>query len=102
MLLTQAVLAKPPTVLRLARSEGYEIDPVPKLCNGLCLDRDRVDIVNVIIESEAQCRKDLITCRDQKVKVVETGWQTWEVILLTAGVAIAAASVGIVVGRFML
>lgn len=62
---------------------------------AFCLTRQEVDVSNAVAASEARCRVDLAACRDKPPTVVEQGWQTWEVVLLTVGVGAAAALAGV-------
>lgn len=64
-----------------------------------CFDREDVDKMNSIIDSEKVCRVNLVECRREKVIEIKTGWQTWEVVLLITGVGVAALALGFGLGQ---
>lgn len=92
---------QPPTLVRVPRCDDVRtpaglMDPSCACEPGaFCLTRHEVDLANAVAASEARCRVDLAACRDKPPTVVEQGWQTWEVVLLTVGVGAAAALAGV-------
>jgi len=69
--------------------------------SGACFTREEIDTINSIVTSERVCRLSLIECRADRVKKVGTGWATWEIVMLTAGVGVLAAAAGVAVGKFV-
>jgi len=65
----------------------------------ICFDRDDVDKMNSIIDSEKVCRVNLVECRREKVIEIKTGWQSWEVALLASGIGVAAIALGFGLGQ---
>jgi hypothetical protein len=92
---------QPPTLVRVPRCDDVRtpaglMEPSCACEPGaFCLTRHEVDVSNAVATSEARCRVDLAACRDKPPTVVEQGWQTWEVALLTVGVGVAAALAGV-------
>lgn len=72
----------------------------PCLEGDFCITRDGLDRINTILQSEKDCRKNLKNCRDEMSKPPpKQGWKTWEVVLLTIGVGVAAIGLGFGLGK---
>ena len=65
-----------------------------------CLDRKMIDTMNTIIDSERDCRNDLLDCRKEKIDMVTpaTGWDPGSVLLIAGAVVVAALAGGFVIG----
>jgi len=102
-LLASTTTASPPTYLRLAKSfEGKGAPGVLPRAGpsepSFCFTREELDRINDIIASEEHCRAELMHERMSKVVEAPGDWETWEVVLLSVGVGLAALGVGFGVG----
>ena len=62
-------------------------------------DREQVDKINAMFESERAARKDLIECRQERAKPDEgRGWDPLAVVLVAGGVVIVVGGVAFLAG----
>lgn len=78
-----------------------EIQTVVRADNRFCFTRPQVDVINAIIKSEKRCRLGRTKCREEKIRVIDTGWDPVTVVMIVGVITIVMFGSGVALGALV-